>query len=137
MRSILALRSHHGEEEADEFMAKTLKRAAAFSALGKALFAGVRGGPSLGTRLAALPRMLRATAKGEYDGGLRLALMAAATAYVVSPVDLAPELLLAVFGLADDAVMIAWLAGSVLSETERFLEWERRRAAVIPGNIVT
>jgi uncharacterized membrane protein YkvA (DUF1232 family) len=118
-------------------MAKTLKRAAAFSALGKALFAGVRGGPSLGKRLAALPRMLKATAKGEYDGGMRVALMAAATAYVVSPVDFVPELFLAVLGLADDAVMIAWLAGTVLSETERFLEWESRRALVIPGSVVS
>lgn len=118
-------------------MAKTLKRAAAFSALGRALFAGARGGPSLGRRLAALPRMVRASAKGEYDGGMRVALMAAATAYVLSPVDVVPELFMVVFGLADDALMIAWLAGSVLSETERFIEWEQRRAAVIPGSVVT
>jgi len=114
-----------------------LKRAAAFSALGRALFAGARGGPSLGSRLAALPRMLKATAQGEYDGGMRIALMVAATAYVASPIDVVPEMFLAVFGLVDDAVMIAWLAGSVLAETQRFIEWERRRAAVIPGNVVT
>ncbi len=118
-------------------MAKTLKRAAAFSALGKALFAGARGGPSLGKRVAALPRMLRATATGEYDGGLRVAMMVAATAYVASPVDVVPELFLTIFGLADDALMVAWLAGSVLAETERFLDWEARRAAVVPGSVVT
>ncbi|WP_329107436.1 YkvA family protein [Micromonospora sp. NBC_01699] len=117
-------------------MAKTLKRTAAFAALARALTSGSRGGPSLGARLAALPRMIRATARGEYDGGLRLALMAAATAYVVSPVDLAPELLLAVFGLADDALMVTWLAGSVLAETERFLLWEARRDSVVPGHVV-
>ena len=116
-------------------MAKTLKRTAAFAALARALTSGVRGGPSLGKRLAALPRMLKATARGEYDGGLRLAMMAAATAYVVSPVDLVPELFLTVFGLADDALMVTWLAGSVLAETERFLEWEARRP-VIPGHLV-
>ena len=55
-------------------MAKTLKRAAAFTALARALSAGARGGPSLGTRLAALPRMIAATSRGHYDGGLRLAL---------------------------------------------------------------
>ena len=33
-------------------MAKTLKRTAAFAALARALTAGARGGPSLGTRLA-------------------------------------------------------------------------------------
>ncbi|MBY8872126.1 DUF1232 domain-containing protein [Micromonospora sp. PLK6-60] len=116
-------------------MGRTLKRSAAFVALSRAVASGTRGGPSLGTRLAALPRMVRATARGEYDGGLRLAMMAAATAYVVSPLDVVPELFLTVFGLVDDAVMITWLAGSVLSETERFLEWEARRSSVIPGHV--
>lgn len=106
-------------------MAKTLKRAAAFTALGKALMSGARGGPTLSKRLSALPRMLKATAKGEYDGGMRVALMAAATAYVISPIDAVPEAFLWVFGLIDDAVMVTWLAGTVLSETERFLEWEK------------
>jgi uncharacterized membrane protein YkvA (DUF1232 family) len=112
-------------------MARTLKRTAAFTALAKALMSGARGGPSIATRLAALPRMLRATARGEYDGGMRVALMAAATAYVVSPIDVIPEAFLFVFGLADDAVMIAWLAGTVLSETERFLAWEKERDRVV------
>jgi hypothetical protein len=117
-------------------MAKTLKRTAAFTALARALMSGARGGPSLSKRLAALPRMLKATAKGEYDGGMRVALMAAAAAYVVSPIDLIPEAFLLVVGLVDDAVMIAWLAGTVLSETERFLEWEKRRNSVLPGSVV-
>jgi uncharacterized membrane protein YkvA (DUF1232 family) len=112
-------------------MAKTLKRTAAFTALAKALVAGARGGPTIGKRVAALPRMLVATAKGQYDGGLRVALMAAATAYVVSPVDVIPEAVFLVFGLADDAIMITWLAGTVLSETERFLEWEKERDRVV------
>lgn len=116
-------------------MGRTLKRSAAFTALARALAAGARGGPSLGARLAALPRMIRATMRGEYDGGLRLAMMTAATVYIVSPVDVVPELFLTVFGLLDDAIMVAWLAGGVLSETERFLEWEARRSSVIPGQV--
>ena len=112
-------------------MAKTLKRAAAFSALTKALVSGARGGPSLGKRVAAIPRMLKATTSGKYDGGMRLALMTAATVYVVSPIDVIPEAFLLVLGLADDAVMIAWLAGSVLAETERFLEWERQQDRIV------
>ncbi|MDG4820999.1 YkvA family protein [Asanoa sp. WMMD1127] len=116
-------------------MARTLKRTAAFAALGRALTAGARGGPGLGTRLAALPRMIKATTSGEYDGGLRLALITAATVYVVSPLDFVPEAFLAVFGLVDDLVMVTWLAGSVLSETERFLAWEARQRAVIPGTV--
>ncbi len=111
-------------------MAKALKRTAALTALGRALTAGARGGPSLSKRLAAIPRMLKATAKGQYDGGMRMALMAVATVYVVSPVDAVPEAFLFVFGLIDDAVAVTWLAGAVLSETERFLEWERSVKAV-------
>ncbi|GIE95920.1 YkvA family protein [Paractinoplanes rishiriensis] len=112
-------------------MAKTLKRTAAFTALAKQLTVGARGGPSLGRRLAALPRMIKATATRQYDGGLRVAMMAAATAYVISPLDFIPEAALLVVGLADDAVMITWLAGSVLAETERFLEWEKERNRVV------
>ncbi|HET6482231.1 MAG TPA: YkvA family protein, partial [Actinoplanes sp.] len=92
-------------------MAKTLKRTAAFTALARALMSGARGGPSLSTRIAAIPRMMKATTRGQYDGGLRLAMMAAATAYVLSPIDVIPEAFLLVVGLADDAVMVAWLAG--------------------------
>jgi len=114
-------------------MAKYLKRTAAFTALARALTAGARGGPSIAQRLAALPRMIKATARGEYDGGLRVAMMAAATAYVISPIDLIPEAALLIFGLADDAVMITWLAGTVLAETERFLEWEKQRDRVVVG----
>jgi len=112
-------------------MARTLKRTAAFTALARQLMRGSRGGPSLGKRLAALPRMMRASARGEYDGGWRVAMMAAATAYVVSPIDVIPEAFLLVVGLADDAVMITWLAGTVLAETERFLEWERDRDRIV------
>jgi uncharacterized membrane protein YkvA (DUF1232 family) len=124
-----------GREGGSE-MAKTLKRTAAFAALARALTSGVRGGPPLGRRLAVLPRMIRATARGEYDGGVRLVMMTAAAIYVASPVDLVPELFLAVFGLADDVLMVTWLAGSVLAETERFLVWEANRGSVISGHAV-
>lgn len=50
-------------------MGKTLKRSAAFAALARALAAGARGGPSLGARLAALPRMIRATGRGSTTAG--------------------------------------------------------------------
>lgn len=105
-------------------MAKTLARMAALRALWRALTLGSRGGPPLTRRLGALPRMVWATLRREYDGGARLAAMVLATAYVVSPVDLVPEALLALFGLIDDAFVVTWVAGAVLSETERFLRWE-------------
>jgi uncharacterized membrane protein YkvA (DUF1232 family) len=112
-------------------MAKTLKRAAAFTALARALTAGSRGGPSVGQRLSALPRMIGAVRRGEYDGGMRLALMAAATVYVVSPIDAVPEAFVFLFGLIDDAVAVTWLAGAVLAETDRFMEWERTNPRVV------
>lgn len=83
--------------------------------------------PGLGRRLAALPRMAWASIRGRYDGGFRLFLMAGAAVYIVSPIDLLPELFLGVFGLIDDAFVVTWLVGALLSETERFLEWEKQQ----------
>ena len=65
------------------------------------------GSPGVGDRLAALPRLIRATRSGQYAGTSvgRLAMLAVAAAYIVSPVDLLPEGALFVFGLADDAMV--------------------------------
>jgi hypothetical protein len=103
-----------------------LGRRAALSALWAALRAS-RGGPSLGDRLGALPRLIGATLRGGYDGKGRLLGMVFATIYILVPVDLVPELLLGPLGLVDDSVVAVWLAGAVLSETERYLLWERTR----------
>ena len=104
------------------------------------------GGPSLGERATALPRLARAVRSGEYTGtsGTRLALLLAGVAYVASPVDLLPEGLLGVFGLADDAMVLGWVATTVVEETERFLQWEsstgtgRGRGAppTVPSDVV-
>ena len=112
-----------------------LGRKAALTALWTALTASRRGGPTLGKRLAAIPRMLVATLTGRYDGKARIFGMALAGAYIVSPIDLVPEAFLLWFGLIDDAAVAVWLAGAVLSETERFLLWEREQARVIPGRV--
>ncbi|MGC9666759.1 YkvA family protein [Planosporangium sp. 12N6] len=114
-------------------MAGTLRRRMAWTALLRVFRPGT---PGLGRRLAAVPRMIAATVRGEYDGGSRLAMMAVAGLYIVSPIDAVPELPLMLLGLVDDAAVAAWFAGALLDETERFLEWERRRATVIPGQTV-
>jgi uncharacterized membrane protein YkvA (DUF1232 family) len=108
-----------------------LGRKAAMTALWTALTASRRGGPTLGRRLAAIPRMIGAILTGRYDGKARLAGMALAGAYIVSPIDFVPEAFLLWFGLVDDAAIAVWLAGAVLSE--RFLEWERRRHEAMAG----
>jgi uncharacterized membrane protein YkvA (DUF1232 family) len=97
------------------------------------------GTPGIGPRLSAIPRMIKASLRGEYDGGTRLFLMAAASLYIISPIDAIPELAFAVFGLIDDAFVVTWLTGALLSETERFLEWEKTRGrgpSVIAGHVV-
>jgi uncharacterized membrane protein YkvA (DUF1232 family) len=75
--------------------------------------------------MSALPRLVRASLAGRYDGRGRLFLWLLAAIYIISPIDLIPELFIPVIGLIDDAFVATWLAGAVLSETERFLEWER------------
>ncbi|WP_245735969.1 YkvA family protein [Pedococcus cremeus] len=85
----------------------------------------------MGERLSALPRLLRATVRGEYRGATagKLFLVAAAAAYVLSPFDLVPEAFLSIFGLADDAVVVTWIAATIVNETDAFLAWERGTAA--------
>ena len=107
------------------------QRLAALRALWRAVTRSRRAGaPALGDRLRALPRMAAGAVSGRYPelGRGRLALVVLAVAYLVSPVDLVPELVLGVLGLGDDAVVALWLGGAFLVETERFLDWERTRS---------
>jgi uncharacterized membrane protein YkvA (DUF1232 family) len=111
-------------------MGRRLGRTAAFVALWRQLRTARHGGPGLGQRLAVLPRMVAASLRRRgYDGRWRLLLMVGALVYVAWPVELIPELFLGPLGLVDDAMVVAWLAGAVLSETTRFLEWEQQRRA--------
>ncbi len=89
--------------------------------------AGRPGGPSMGERAGAVPRMVRATFNGDYVGVSkgRLLLMLGAAGYLVSPLDLIPEAVLPIVGLADDALVLGWLATRLVEETEAFLEWEK------------
>lgn len=99
-----------------------------------------RGGGAygLGQRLGALPRLMAQMVRGRYSGWdrSRAAAIVLGLVYVVSPVDLLPEVLLGPLGLADDALVAAWLAGTVLHEVDRFLDWERARDRVVPGRMV-
>jgi uncharacterized membrane protein YkvA (DUF1232 family) len=118
-------------------MAGTLRRRMAWTALLRVFKPGT---PGLGQRIAAIPRMISATMRGEYDGKGRLAMMALAGVYIVSPIDAVPELIFFVLGLVDDAAVAAYFAGALLDETERFLEWEKQRnlnrVRTVPGYTV-
>lgn len=109
-------------------------RLAAFRALWRAVSQSRGpGAPGLGDRLRALPRLLAGSVSGRYAdlGRGRLALFVLAVAYLVSPVDLVPEVFLGLLGLGDDAVVALWLGGAFLVETDRYLAWERNRPTVI------
>jgi uncharacterized membrane protein YkvA (DUF1232 family) len=110
------------------------RRIAAFRALWQAFTQSRRpGAPAVGDQLRALPRMVAAGVSGRYPGlgRGRIALLVLALAYLVSPVDLVPEVFLGLLGLGDDAVVALWLGGAVLVETDRFLAWERESPTVI------
>lgn len=118
------------------------RRTAAYTA---AAAAAMSEGPTgFGSRVASIPRLLRDTANGRYQGLTRgrLALMALALVYILSPVDLMPEALLAIPGLADDAAVGAWLVAAVLGATTAYRAWESGQAApatdprVVPGEVL-
>ena len=111
----------------------------AMGAVWRAVRAGTRPGtPGIGDRLRSIPRLLRETFLGRYVGTSRARLLAmlVAVVYVLSPIDLVPELFVPLLGLVDDAFVIAWLAGTVLLETERFLDWERGQHDIVTGQVL-
>ena len=120
--------------------AATSMRWGAFRSLGTAIRTATRPGtPGVGVRLTSLPRLVRATSSGEYVGTSRgrLLLLVGALLYVVSPIDLVPELLLPILGLGDDALVISFIAVSLVNETESFLSWERDRDRIVRGDVIS
>ena len=108
---------------------------AAFTALAKA-FAGSRrpGQAGVLTLLRVVPRMVAAGFSGRYPhlDKRRVGVALLGVLYVLSPIDLIPELFLPILGLGDDALVAAFSAGSLLSEAQAFLDWERSQTAEGP-----
>jgi uncharacterized membrane protein YkvA (DUF1232 family) len=79
-------------------------------------------------RARALPRLLRAARKEGYPGlpKGRMALWGFALLYLVSPIDVIPELL-PIIGVTDDAGVAVWLLTSVSAATGMYLRWEKDR----------
>jgi uncharacterized membrane protein YkvA (DUF1232 family) len=119
---------------------KAKRRVAALAMLWRALRASGRpGAPGIGAQLAAVPRMVWLGFTGRYPGlaKSRIVLAVLGVLYVLSPVDLMPEILLGVFGLGDDALVTAWVVGALLGETDAFLRWEAARGQrVVVGQVV-
>ena len=106
---------------------KTASRIKLAASVASVVRASLRpGGPSVAERVHAVPRLVRATLDGTYAGTTmgRLGLVAAAVAYVASPIDLLPEAFLPVVGAADDAFVIGWAVKAFVEETDRFVAWE-------------
>ena len=109
-------------------MARHTSRMGLVTMIAQSVRTAVRpGSAGLVERAAAVPRMLSAVARGEYRGTTfsHVALLAAAVAYIVSPLDFMPEALFTVFGLTDDAIVVTWLVAALVNDTEDFLIWER------------
>lgn len=116
-----------------------IHRVAALKALWTALRATRHPGvPGIAERLAAVPRMVALVVTGRYrEVDLRrVGLAVLGLVYVLSPLDLAPEMFLGLFGVGDDAAVLAWVFGAVLAETGTFLEWEHQRRRTVVGEVV-
>ncbi len=110
----------------------TTRQTAASAAAASA--AAAEGPASFGARLAAIPRLVRDVLGGRSDGLSkgRLGLMALALLYVLSPVDLLPEAIRPVIGLADDAAVAVWLVAALLGATNGYRAWEARQGHFEP-----
>ena len=94
---------------------------------------GSTGRHSLTQRLTAIVPMLRDAFTGRWAQAPRLRLIAsiAGLVYVVSPIDVLPELLLGPFGLGDDVAIIALCVASLMTAAESWLD----RGAVMDGAV--
>lgn len=88
--------------------------------------------PGTLTRIRALPRMLRAMRQRRYPAppwSKRL-FWIAGIIYILSPIDLLPEVFLPIIGLTDDVGLGAFLLAQLRAETGRFVESERGNSAL-------
>ena len=83
-----------------------------------------RGRHPLGQRLAAVLPMIRDTFKGRWAGASKGRVRGglAGLAYVISPLDFIPEVLLGPFGLGDDLAIAAVSVAALLSSAEDWLD---------------
>ncbi|MER5317904.1 YkvA family protein [Streptosporangium roseum] len=92
------------------------------------------GSPGLGARLRAIPKLIGAVMRGQYPGmgKSKLAMMGLGVLYILSPVDIVPDFLVLI-GVADDFGVFLWLMGSLLGESGRYVDWERKQVRAFPS----
>lgn len=83
----------------------------------------------------ALARLVSAWARREYDvvPWRAIAMSTAALVYFVNPFDAVPDTLLG-FGYIDDASFLAFVAGALKSDLDRFAEWELNQQQPVSSN---
>jgi uncharacterized membrane protein YkvA (DUF1232 family) len=88
----------------------------------------------LSQRIAAVPPMLRDAFSGRWHDAPRLKVLAGllGIVYVLSPLDILPELLLGPFGLGDDLAIAALSAAALLGSAE---DWLDRDAVVADDSV--
>lgn len=76
-------------------------------------------------------RLVVSYAKGDYKGIAigNIALSVAVLLYLISPIDVIPDFLVA--GMLDDMALLTWLYKTFSHEIERFLEWEDKHKTVV------
>ncbi|GAA3955186.1 hypothetical protein GCM10023085_42180 [Actinomadura viridis] len=95
--------------------------------------------PGMTERVRAVPRMVKSVLRGEYKGMSykTLGMLALGLVYIVSPLDVVPEILLPVIGLADDTAVALWLATVLVRGAGDYVRWERGgRPRVVVGDVV-
>ncbi len=83
-------------------------------------------------------RLVKASLSGEYTGvpGTTVAAAVAVFIYFLSPIDLIPDFI-PVLGLLDDVALVAWFSTTLKGELDKFEEWEKSSAQVLPAQPVT
>ena len=115
----------------------TTRSAQAFEALSKEASKDTVG---FFSRIVSVPSMLLSALRGvnpEVSRGKALMFVLAAL-YIVSPVDLVPEVFVPVVGLVDDAMVASWLVVSVLAAAGSYVAFKdgMGTANTVVGEIV-
>jgi len=77
------------------------------------------------SKIPAMFRMFRAWKKGIYKANfIDMMLPILGIAYIISPIDLIPGLLVPVVGLVDDLVVLSLVLPKLIREIDKFLIWE-------------
>lgn len=97
---------------------------------------GTTGRHPLGKRLAAVLPMLRDTLTGRWAGAPRGKVLAgmAGIVYVLSPLDILPEILLGPFGMGDDLAIAALSVAALLTSAEDWLDSKDAAGSSAPGS---